>query len=61
MVTIDGYGRCRTLSEEEIHELEQYFCSRSFNGVDKLTNEAYREVYAALVVLDSLLYPKQCK
>lgn len=59
MVTIDGYGRCRTLSEEEIHELGQYFCSRSCNGVDKPTNDAYRKVYDALMELERVLHPNK--
>jgi len=61
MVNIDGYGRCLPLGLDEIHELEHYFVSRYCNGVDRLTNEAYREVYEALVELEGILYPEECK
>lgn len=56
MVKIEGY-----LSQEDIHELIQFFWSKRLNGVDRPTNEAYQKVVDALEDLEKIRFPKNEK
>ena len=52
MVKIEGY-----LSQEDLHELQQFFWSKKCNNVVREHNELCERIYEALKKLEELQFP----